>query len=219
MTTAYPLAWPQGWARTPAAERKHGSSVFSRAYPAGAWSFAEARDRLQDEMAKHDRNGGVVSTNFEVGRNGPMEGRSRRPTDEGIAIYLERDGKPYVVACDRFHDAEGNMRSLCLALEALRQLERHGGGVMFERAFQGFSALPPPDGYHEAQARPPRPWRDVLDFNADFGTVRFGISPDEAAAVARQRYRDRAKLVADDHEKLLELNLARDAAVKEILGR
>jgi hypothetical protein len=48
------------------------------------------------------------------------------------------------MACDRFDNAAANMRSLGLAIEAMRQLERHGGGAMMEKAFSGFVALPPP---------------------------------------------------------------------------
>jgi len=32
-----------------------------------------------------------------------------------------------------------------MAIEGLRQMERHGGAVMLERAFDGFAALPPPE--------------------------------------------------------------------------
>jgi hypothetical protein len=31
-----------------------------------------------------------------------------------------------------------------MSIEGLRQMERHGGAVMLERAFDGFAALPPP---------------------------------------------------------------------------
>ena len=49
------------------------------------------------------------------------------------------------MACDRFDNAAANMRSLGLAIEAMRQLERHGVGTMMERAFTGFVALPAPE--------------------------------------------------------------------------
>jgi hypothetical protein len=39
----------------------------------------------------------------------------------------------------------GNMRSLTISIEGLRQMERHGGATMMERAFDGFAALPPPE--------------------------------------------------------------------------
>lgn len=213
MTTAYPLAWPDGWPRTRAEDRKAGSSVFTRSHAAGGpWTFAEARDRLNDELWKHTSHPPVLSTNFDVGRNGPMEGRGRRPDDEGVAIYFDRDGKPFVMACDRFHDAEGNMRSLTLALEALRQLERHGGGVMMERAYQGFSALPPPnDGPRE------KPWREVFGFIPAFGTIASGLMPEQCMLIVSDTYRRKAAELGPEHPDLKALNIARDQAKKELM--
>ena len=52
-----------------------------------------------------------------------------------------------VMAQDRFWSIIGNMRSLTMAIEGLRQMERHGGATMMERAFDGFTALPPPEDY------------------------------------------------------------------------
>ena len=37
-----------------------------------------------------------------------------------------------------------DIRSLSLAIEGLRQMQRQGGRVMLERAFAGFAALPTP---------------------------------------------------------------------------
>lgn len=159
MADAFPLAWPDGWPRTIAADRDNGAYRFKRQVDNGRyregkpWTFAAARDALLEEVWRHTSQNVTFSSNFQPGRQGPQEGR-RRPEDEGIAIYFQRNGKPYVMACDRYHDAEGNMRSLTLALEALRQLERHGGGIMLERAFEGFAALPPPPSCWEVLGIP-----------------------------------------------------------------
>jgi hypothetical protein len=161
VTVAYPLAWPEGWPRTPPSQRKDGDSSFKRQRDTGrgyksaqAWTFAAARDELFSEIWRHGAKTCVISSNFPQGSApsvkglAPVEGK-RRPEDEGVAIYFQRGGKPYVMACDRYHDAEGNFRSLTLALEALRQLERHGGGTMMERAYEGFAALPAPKRWWE----------------------------------------------------------------------
>lgn len=153
---AYPLAWPEGWPRTPASEQKTGDRSFKRQQDSGRgwrqgepWTFGAARDALLEEVFRHIGGANMVlSSNFNIGRNGPMEGR-RRPADQAIALYFNRFGKPHVIACDRYVDAEGNMRSITLALEAMRALERHGGGVMMEKAFAGFVALPAPKKPHE----------------------------------------------------------------------
>lgn len=118
MSEAYPLAWPDGWPRTPVAERKNGDTAFKRQvevrsqhgggyYKTGRpWTFAQARDALLEEVFRHGAVTCVISSNFPVSKNGsPLEGR-RRPEEEGVAIYFQRKGKPYVMACDRYHDAE-----------------------------------------------------------------------------------------------------------------
>ena len=213
MTDAFPLSWPPGWPRTDRADQKRGDLAFKRqqdpgrGYRSGApWTFAAARDALIEEVWRH--TGGksfVFSSNFEASKGVPREGR-RRPEDEAVAIYFQRNGAPYVMACDRYVDAEGNMRSLTLALEALRQLERHGGGVMLERAFEGFAALPAPDWTPPARAQ--RPWWEV------FGVMRAQADAETIGAL----YRVKAKAVAGDLTALLELNLARDAALLELNG-
>src|SRR4051812_48075657 len=109
MTTAYPLAWPEGWPRTPAAERKSGDAQFKRPRDNGRyisnqpWTFAAARDALLEECWRHT-DSVVLSSNFERTKGEMREGR-RRPEDEGVAIYFTRKGKPYVMACDRYRDA------------------------------------------------------------------------------------------------------------------
>ncbi len=114
---------------------------YSRRVPV---TFAKARDLLFDELKKLGATAPVVSTNHPTDRfNLPVESK-RRVGDEGVAVYFQYGDRPMVMACDRYETAAANMRSLGLAIEALRQLERHGGGVMMERAFSGFSALPPP---------------------------------------------------------------------------
>lgn len=202
MTDAYPLAWPDGWPRTASSDLKDGNGAFKRqkdtgrGYIAGVpWTFAEARDALIDEAWKHMKSPPVLSSNFQTGRNGPMEGK-RRPDDQAIAIYLLRKGKPYVMACDRYRDAEGNMRSLALALEALRTLERHGGGLMLERAFEGFTAL----------TAGPRPW-EILD-----------VVPNASADEIRAAWRDKIKACHErgDDARLAEVNVARDTMLKAL---
>lgn len=201
MTEAFPLAWPAGWPRTPDADRRDGRSSFKRP---GAryripWTFVAARDALLEEVWRHQQGAVVLSTNFQPGRNGPQahDGR-RRPDDQAVAVYFQRYGKPYVIACDRYADAEGNMRSLTLALEALRQLERHGGGVMLERAFQGFAALPAPRSAHE-----------VLGISVD-------ATRDEIQSAWRSAARKAHPDLGGSSELAAEINAAKDKMLKDL---
>lgn len=201
MTTASPLAWPDGWPRTPWDDRKDGSIAFKRpntekGWGTKPWSFAAARDALVEEIWRQGAKTCVVSSNFQTGKSFlPLEGK-RRPQEEGVAIYFERRGKHIVMACDRYHDAEGNMRSLTLALEALRQLERHGGGTMLERAYEGFVALPAPPKPHEI----------------------LGVGADASADEIRRAWRTRIAGAHPDQggTGAAELNAARDDMLKKL---
>lgn len=163
MTEAYPLQWPAGWPRTPADEKDKGWQFKERIRSDTAWqqhkpvSFPTARDKLYTELERLGASNVVVSTNHQPDKFGIPTERSR-VQDHGVAIYFRLKGRSMAMACDRFDGAAANMRSLGLAIEAMRQLERHGGGQMMERAFAGFAALPPP-----MTTPPPKKWWEVLE--------------------------------------------------------
>ncbi|MGP9819240.1 J domain-containing protein [Salinarimonas sp. NSM] len=207
MTEAYPLSWPEGWPRTPIGRRMDGRAKFvrhDRKAQAGKtaydWTFGESRDALMGELSKHGARGIVISTNRQLRRDGLPLASGRIPEDDGVAIYFTRAGRPLAMACDRFLRAEHNMRSLTLALEAMRALERHGGGVMMERAYAGFAALPSPGAA--------RPWHVVL-----------GVSPVASVDEIRAAHRRLIKEHHSDHggsdDRAAEINAARDAGVRE----
>jgi hypothetical protein len=140
MTSAYPLQWPPGWPRTPATERSRGYQ-FKEAggeYGKKFVTLDRARRLLREELALLGAADVVVSSNHRTGASATVGG------DHGVALYFTLNGRQMAMACDRFDNRPANMRSLGLAIEAMRQLERHGGGSMMERAFTGFAALPPP---------------------------------------------------------------------------
>jgi hypothetical protein len=165
------------------------------------WTFAAARDALLDAVRKLGATPGrtIISSNFGTDRTGfPIEGR-RRPDDQGVAVYFQLDNKALVMAADRFTRAEENMRSLTLAIEAMRQLDNHGGGTMMERAFTGFLALP---------AGGPA-WHVVL-----------GVKPHATADEINAAYRTKARSAHPDtggsHAAMAELNAARDEGLSKV---
>jgi hypothetical protein len=198
---SYPLAWPPGWPRTPYHQRKAGRDQFRRVN--GTWTIAEARDELSREVRALGGKSVVISSNFALRRDGLLMASARKPDDESIALYFVRAGKPLAMACDRYHDAVGNLRSLSLAIEAMRQLERHGGGTMMDRAFEGFAALPAPGS---------KPWWEILT-----------VAPTATAAEINAAFR---RLAAERHPDrnggsdamMAELNLARAAGLKAAGG-
>ncbi len=197
--TAYPLAWPMGWPRTPPHKQENGHGRFARG--SRGWTFAEARDALMAEVGRLKGGAPILSSNFPLRRDGLPLARAGRIDDEGVAIYFMLSGRQMAMAADRFMRAEHNMRSLTLAIEAMRQLERHGGGVMMERAFAGFTALPPPGA--------PRPWFDVL-----------GLQPTAKRSDIEAAFRLKAKMAHPDvggsHDAMAALSAARDAGFKAV---
>lgn len=141
----------------------------------------------------------VISANLALRNDGLPYSSQRQPDDVGVAVYFQRRGKALVFACDRWRKAEHNMRAIVKTIEALRGVERWGSADMVDQAFTGFAALPAPvTGPH---------WTQVLNLPAK--TTLEQISA---------HYRARAKDASNDQRKLLELNLARDAAVASLPG-
>ncbi|MBP6876590.1 MAG: DnaJ domain-containing protein [Phenylobacterium sp.] len=197
MSDAFPLAWPDGWPRTSPTDQVDGRFRFKRPTDNGRrpWTFAAARSALVEELARlTDLDDAVISSNWPLDRKGHARADARRPADEAIAIYFTRGGRQFAMACDRYVRAEENMRSLTLAIDAMRQLERHGGGVMMEKAFAGFAALPPP----------PSCW-EILG-------LQPGASDDQVDAAYRARARHAHPDRGGSNAAMASLNAARDAA-------
>lgn len=208
MTQAYPLHWPEGWPRC-RADCRRWSLPGGRGNLPG-WD--RVLDRLTGEIAKIGGRNAVISTDQPPRRDGRPHAPSGGVTDPGVAVYFTRGQQQFVMAQDAYELTIDNLRSLALAIEGLRQMERHGGAHMMERAFAGFSALPPPAG----AAAAPLHWRDVL------GDVPDGLSASEKLAVLEARYREKAKRAHSDRggedSEMIRLNAAIAQARAELRG-
>jgi hypothetical protein len=215
-----PLRWPEGWPRTASHMRRDGSQF--RKGDGYEWNGAErkyvgkadvtlgaAKKSLVDELDRLGAKSVVVSSNLSARADGSARGKINEP---GVALYFDLKGRPIVMAQDAFDNVASNVRSLALAIECLRGLERHGGGSMMKRAFDGFAALPPPAG-----AKPKRPWWQVFRYS-DNVEDRELLSVSEVEA----RFRTLAKKLhpdvnpGADVEEMQELNEALAEAKKEL---
>ena len=218
MTDTYPLRWPDGWPKTPAIDRTSGYQ-FKQAggqYGKTAVTFARARKLLVEELERLGATNPVISSSVDVRVDGvPRNGVNPDRTgfkEPGAAIYFMLKGRAMVMAQDAFNNPAANIRSLGCAIEAMRSLERHGGGTMMSRAFDGFAALPPPEG-----SKPKRPWWEVL---------RYSENPEDRELLSvgevKARFNTLAKRMhpdaGGDSDDLSELTLARDEAVAELGG-
>lgn len=201
--TAFPLAWPEGWPRTPPHQRSQTHRFGGKVY---SLSFDRARLDLMDELHRLGARNVILSTNVPLRNDGaPYAGAAeRRLDDPGVAVYFTLKGKPLAMARDGFQHIAANMRSLFLAVEGLRQLERHGGSYMMERAFSGFLALPAP-------ASAARPWWAILGYISPAGITASQVET-QFRYLAQQRHPDSG----GSHDAMAELNAARAAALKEI---
>ena len=196
MTEAYPLKWPDGWPRTNPKARESDNRFGGH----GRISVGRARDQLIHELRLLGATGIVVSSNVPVKADGLLYADNKRLDDPGIAVYFKFKKKSLVMARDGFVSVAGNLRSLGLAIEGMRQMHRHGGDLMLEKAFDGFLALPPPDWK--------KPWREV-----------FGIKPDwtgDINELYRQKARTRHPDAGGSDTLMAELNVAYEEARREL---
>jgi hypothetical protein len=142
-TRAYPLYWPEGWAR----------STFHKVAKFGDHSVAQGRREIQNEVRLFGGKDLIVSSNLELNKDGNPRSNQRQPEDRGVAIFFKRNGIDSALACDVYTTVEDNLWALCRTVEALRQIERDGSPTLINRAFKGFKALADPDR---------REWWDVL---------------------------------------------------------
>lgn len=167
----YPLHWPEDQARTAPHLRSYGSRY--------KVSQEQSQRELWRELELMGARNVVVSTNIQLRRDGlPYSGR-RAPDDPGVAIYwTTKDGVDVCIACDGFQRLRDNMRACGLSIAALRSIERAGATQVLERAYRGFTRLPPSK----------RPWREVL-----------GAKPGDNFPAVKQRYRELARRHHPDH--------------------
>lgn len=139
MTYSYPLEWPEGWARTPTFKRVEMRS--------NRLTFNQILDKTYLELDRLRASDVVISSWLDANLRGqPYAERARRQLeDPGVAVYFSYRKKSMVMARDAFLTVADNLNSLRLAIQYLRGLERHGGGTMMDRAFDGFTKLPHPD--------------------------------------------------------------------------
>ena len=217
--TAFPLSWPDGWKRTPAAIRKHAAfnrketehSTNSQTGQRTSWtrtkdlSVADAVRRLIGELTRM----GIPDWNIIISTNVPLrlDGLPRsdkEPADPGAAVYWKKSDKQAMrcMAIDRYTRVADNLAAIAATLEAMRAIERHGGGTILERAFLGFAALPERATQH---------WREVLGIP---GSATIDLVETRFRALSQVHHPDKG----GDRNKFEEIVQARDAARLELVS-
>lgn len=216
---AYPLSWPTGWPRVAAhlrkgarftkGERQHrrnsdGSSSSRMLHK--SLSVIDGIGRVLQELERMgiERQDVVISTNLRTRLDGlPRSGESR-PDDPGVAVYWQDAlGSRRVMAIDIYTEVADNLAAVAASLDAMRAIERHGGAQILERAFTGFTALPEP-------GKSQQHWRDVLGLRPATPQTTDSIN-----AAYRRLAADAHPDRGGSHERMAEINRARDEALRE----
>jgi hypothetical protein len=216
--TRFPLQWPVGWKRTPSSLRIPGHFGTAKQAAGASWrckdliTMAQACDRLLAELQRMGVPDWqvVVSTNVATRLDGRPRSDQRMPDDPGAAVYWRDEaaaGGPQdrCMAIDKYTRVEQNVAALAATIEAMRAIERHGGATVLNRAFTGFTALPPP-----IVAGTKRPWWEVLDCSPN--TRSREVVDHSFRRLAAKFHPDKG----GDQARMAEINAARDEALKEI---
>lgn len=196
MTESYPLSWPDGWQRTPDHKRT-SSSKFNT-------TFERARRELFNELRLLGATGVVVSSWLPLRRDGlPYADQARRKLDDpGVAVYFTLRKRQMVMARDAYTNVHDNLRSIGLGIAHLRGLERHGGGQMMERAFEGFAQLAPPDSFDALAVLGLRPGARREDITAAFRELSKRHHPDMGGSAEEFQKIERARTIALEQSAL-----------------
>jgi len=196
----YPIAWPPGRPRIAPGERLDG-----RYNP---YTVAQAVETIEAEVKRWQRRTQRTQlTSWELTTN--LSARMRNePDDPGAALWftlatgdITRGQSLMVLACDRFKKLPQNIRAISLTMERLRLVDEVGAYSLVA-AVEGARALPPP---RDAVAVPDRPWWEIL-----------GVAADSPLLVVEAAYRALARKAGEGSPKLVELNLAIQAARREL---
>lgn len=225
----FPLAWPEGWRRTPAGARKRAHFSKRIFYAANAvtgyqpsslqeLTVTQATKRVVDELGRMGVVDGdwIISTNIETRLDGLPRSGAREPQDPGVAVYWKargqirgrgraQDNATRVMAIDLYDRAADNLAAIAATLEAMRAIERHGGAQILERAFMGFDALPAP-----------KQWWEILEFRAPPAQ-----SPEDNRATINARFRELASkhhpdMPGGSHDRMAEIARARDEGLQSV---
>ncbi|MBN9441141.1 J domain-containing protein [Bosea sp. (in: a-proteobacteria)] len=189
MISAYPLSWPPGFPRAKSRESGRFKTSLSTAL-----KNVEGSLRLFGADSHKPVSGIVLSSNVTLGRS--------RPEDPGVAAWFTWDGEQICIPVDRYATVEANLQAIHHVVEARRVELRHGTLALVRATMQGFRALPAPPG---------KSWREVLEIH--FGSVTRHDIEASHRKLSKVRHPD---VSGGSAELMIELNVARDQALKEV---
>jgi DnaJ-domain-containing protein 1 len=102
------------------------------------------------------------------------------------------------MAIDIYDRVADNIAAIAATLEAMRAIERHGGGAILDRVFEGFVALPAPEQ-----------WFTILGVSAQASSDEI---EDAYRRLAMKHHPDRG----GDGQEMARINAARDEGMEAL---
>jgi len=195
MIPPFPLQWPEGLART----KNKADSRFKATLPQALKSVEDSLRRFAADSGQRVQNV-VITSNVTLGVNTPV--------DTGVAVWFTWDDEQRVIAVDRYPAVAHNVQAIHHIIEARRTELRHGGLNVVRQTFKGFTALPAPANKRNwwevlglpGQTCDGHPWAK-RDIDGHYRAAAGRVHPDKPGG---------------SHDKMAELNKARDEALAEI---
>ena len=188
-----PIKWPSYIQCTPSQEQSYNHDYKSDL------TMEEALGFLEEEIKEIKANSATLYSDVDNIQTGGL--RRNLTGKPAVSLEINIKGTEYFLVCDRWRLLQHNIYALHLIIRHYRMMERFGVAPL-ERLMQGFTRQA---AYQKSGLVAAKDWRILLPLAAD-------ATLDDAHAV----YRARAKKIAQDPEKLLELNMAFDEAKKEL---
>lgn len=183
-----PLSWPSSIVATPFM-RQRSDSGFSPNL-----TLTEAINFLKEEIENLTIGSAVLYTDIEQLHVERI--RKKIGNRTGACLHIKHSGKEYIITCDRWQSLEHNIYSLHLVLRQWGNITKWGIGNL-DMLMAGFEAG---RSYSEHSNS-----GDIAECLKIFG-LGSTATIDDAIAI----YHRRAKMVADDSDRLVKLNLHMD---------
>lgn len=194
MTSRFPLTWPDHIPRSKTREKGKFKAT-----------LASALKNAEDSIRLFARDTGIPVKEIIISSNVTLG--IANPEDPGVAIWFHWDGDMRSIPVDRYTTVAANLQAIHHVVEARRVELRHGTLALVRATMRGFAALPAPGTR--------KTWREVFGVNS---------TSDFSEREITEIYRDLARTrhpnsPTGSEEKMKELNVARDQAIKEIKSK
>lgn len=191
----FPLAWPAHRPRRRWQDRVKGDfQAIGKPI-----TLAAAADKLEDQIERLGGKYPVLSSNVELRMDGRPRADRSPPADPGACVYFELKGRPMAMACDAYTSVQMNIAAIANHIDAVRRQARYGVASA-EESLRAFEALPAPGGSH---------WTATLG-------LKSSATPEDVKAAHRRLLAGAHPDQGGSHDRMADLNAARDAALKDL---